>query len=167
METVYDTQIPGAKLLNRGKVRDLYDLGQSLAVVATDRISCFDVVLPTAIPGKGRILTQMSQFWFDLLRETCENHLTSVDVTSMPEPLCDHPELLGRRTMLVKRCDVFPVECIVRGYLAGSGWKEYQAQGSVCGISLPGGLKKFSRLPQPIFTPSTKAAYCVPVFTNA
>ncbi len=156
MEAVFETRIPGAKLLNRGKVRDLYDMGHSLAIVATDRISCFDVVLPTAIPDKGKILTQMSRFWFNFLQDSYDNHLASTTIASMPTPLCDHPKLLKGRTMLVHKCDVFPVECIVRGYLDGSGWKDYQQTGAICGIPLPAGLKRYSKLPQPIFTPSTK-----------
>lgn len=157
-EVLHQSTLDGVELVGRGKVRDIYRLPSGeLAIVATDRISTYDVVLPTAIPGKGRTLTTLSQHWFSTLEAAQPNHLISTTLSEMPAPLCDHPELEGR-TMYVRACEVLPVECIVRGYLAGSAVKEYDAQGTVCGIPLPPGLKPFSRLPEPIFTPSTKAA---------
>jgi len=140
-----------------GKVRDLYDLGDRLLLVASDRLSAFDVILDDPIPFKGEVLTKLSLFWFDLLSEVTENHLISADVTDLPERFKPHAEYLAGRFMLVKKATVFPVECIVRGYLAGSGLKEYNRAGTVCGIPLPAGLVESSRLPEPIFTPSTKA----------
>ena len=151
------TEFPGLTLLRRGKVRDVYDVGEALLIVATDRISCFDVVLGCGIPDKGRILTQISLFWFSFLKDVCENHLLTADVEKYPSVLKPYREILKDRSMLVKKAQPLPVECIVRGYLSGSGWKEYQKSGSVCGISLPAGLKESSRLPRAIFTPSTKA----------
>jgi len=142
---------------SQGKVRDLYDLGESLLLVASDRISAFDVVLPDTIPFKGEVLTKLSLFWFELLAGVTANHLISTDVADLPEQFADHAQHLAGRFMLVKKAVVFPVECIVRGYLAGSGWAEYQRTGTVCGIELPAGLVESSRLPEPIFTPSTKA----------
>ena len=139
-----------------GKVRDIYDLGDKLVIVATDRISAFDVVMPNGIPDKGRVLTQISKFWFDKLGDVVENHLLGVEMSDLPEDLQQETELDGR-FMLCKKAKVLPVECIVRGYLAGSGWKEYQNSQSVCGIPLPEKLKNSSKLPEPIFTPSTKA----------
>jgi len=140
-----------------GKVRDLYDLGDRLLLVASDRLSAFDVILDDPIPFKGEVLTKLSLFWFDLLSEVTENHLISADVADLPERFKPHAEYLAGRFMLVKKATVFPVECIVRGYLAGSGLKEYNRAGTVCGIPLPAGLVESSRLPEPIFTPSTKA----------
>lgn len=151
------TDFPDIKLLRRGKVRDVYDVGDSLLIVATDRISCFDVVLGCGIPDKGRILTQISLFWFSYLKDICENHLLTADVEKYPAILKSYKDVLRGRSMIVKKAQPLPVECIVRGYLSGSGWKEYQKSGSVCGIRLPAGLKESSRLPQTIFTPSTKA----------
>ncbi len=142
----------------QGKVRDIFDMGSELLIVATDRISAFDVVLPDPIPYKGEVLTKISLFWFDLLGDVVPNHLISADECDLPDALADHASSLRGRFMLVKKAQVFPVECIVRGYLAGSGWKEYQASGTVCGQKLPDGLVESSRLPEPIFTPSTKAA---------
>jgi len=139
----------------RGKVRDVYDLGDRLAIVATDRISAFDWVMPNGIPGKGRVLTEMTLFWLKLLQ--VPNHLISVDLADLPEPFRRQPEVFTGRTMLVKKTDVIPVECVARGYLAGSGWKEYRASRTVCGIPLPEGLQDASPLPEPIFTPATKA----------
>ena len=149
--------LPGLKLFNRGKVRDIYDLGDKLLLVASDRISAFDVVLPTRIPDKGKILTAMSVYWFDVIKDIIPNHLITTDVNEFP-PVCQpyRAELQGR-TMLVKKSMPAPVECIVRGYLVGSGWKDYQQTGTVCGIPLPKGLMEASRLEEPIFTPSTKA----------
>jgi len=142
---------------SQGKVRDLYDLGDRLLLVASDRISAFDVVLPEPIPYKGEVLTKLSLFWFELLGDVVENHLLSTDLADLPEQFAEMREHLAGRFMLVKKAQVFPVECIVRGYLAGSGLKEYQREGTVCGIPLPAGLVESSRLPEPIFTPSTKA----------
>ncbi|MCS6852263.1 MAG: phosphoribosylaminoimidazolesuccinocarboxamide synthase [Gemmataceae bacterium] len=139
----------------RGKVRDVYDLGDRLVLVATDRISAFDWVLPTGIPDKGRILTAMSCFWFDFLGEP--NHLLSTEVTDLPPAFVAQADVLRGRVMLVRKTEVVPVECVARGYLAGSGWKEYQRQGAVCGVALPPGLRESDRLPEPIFTPATKA----------
>lgn len=141
----------------QGKVRDLYDLGDSLLLVASDRISAFDYILEDEIPNKGIVLTQISCFWFKLLEGVVENHLISADVADLPEKFKPYSDYLRGRFMLVKKAEMFPVECIVRGYLAGSGLKEYQAQGTVCGIELPSGLQNSSQLPEPIFTPSTKA----------
>ena len=140
--------------VRRGKVRDVYDLGDTLLLVATDRISAFDWVLPTAIPDKGRVLTQISAFWFERLGEA--HHLLEIDVHKMPlPPGVDRAPLAGR-SMLVKKAAVVPIECVVRGYLSGSGWKEYKKQGTVCGLKLPAGLRESDRLPEPIFTPATK-----------
>ncbi len=141
----------------QGKVRDLYDLGDRLLLVATDRISAFDYILEDEIPNKGRVLTQLSCFWFDLLSDVVDNHLISADVADLPEEFKPYEEYLEGRFMLVKKAQMFPVECIVRGYLTGSGLKDYQKTGAVCGIELPAGLENGSKLPEPIFTPSTKA----------
>lgn len=142
---------------SQGKVRDMYDLGDRLLVVATDRISAFDYVLPDEIPNKGKVLNQLSVFWFDLLKAVIENHLISTDVNDLPEKFKPYEEYLDGRFMLVRRCNMYPVECIVRGYLTGSGLKEYQKSGTVCGIKLPEGLENGSKIPETIFTPSTKA----------
>lgn len=142
---------------NRGKVRDIYDLGDKLLIVATDRISAFDVVMSNGIPYKGIILTQISRFWFDFLSPVVEHHLISDDVASFPEPFCNHSKQLAGRSMLVKKVEVLPIECVVREYLAGSGWKEYKDSGTVCGQKLPPGLKQCQKLPELIFTPATKA----------
>ncbi len=145
-------------LLHRGKVRDIYDAGNDrLLLVATDRISAFDCILPTPIENKGRVLTALSAFWFGRLGHIIDHHLITTDLDKMPENIRKYDELRGR-SMLVKRTEVFPVECVVRGYLEGSGWKDYQATGKICGHELPVGLKQCSRLPEPIFTPATKAA---------
>lgn len=141
----------------QGKVRDVYDLGDKLLLVATDRISAFDYILEDEIPYKGQVLTQLSKFWFELLDGVVENHLISTDVEDLPEEFAPYVDYLKGRFMLVKKADMFPTECIVRGYLAGSGLKEYQREGTVCGIELPEGLQNSSKLPEPIFTPSTKA----------
>ncbi len=141
----------------QGKVRDLYDLGDKLLLVASDRISAFDYILQDEIPYKGQVLTQLSCFWFDLLSDVVENHLISADVADLPEKFKPYSDYLAGRFMLVKKADMFPVECIVRGYLTGSGLKDYQATGAVCGIKLPEGLVNSSKLPETIFTPSTKA----------
>jgi phosphoribosylaminoimidazole-succinocarboxamide synthase len=141
----------------RGKVRDVYDLGDKMLIVATDRISAFDVVMANGIPYKGIVLTQISKFWFDFLSGQVEHHLLSDDVKDFPEPFADRADQFKGRSMLVKKVQVLPIECVIRGYLAGSGWKEYQKSGTVCGIKLPAGLKQCQKLPEPIFTPSTKA----------
>ena len=141
----------------RGKVRDIYDLGDKLLIVATDRISAFDVVMANGIPYKGIVLTQISKFWFDFLSDGVEHHLVSDRASDFPAPFCDFKELLSRRSMLVKKVEVLPIECVVRGYLAGSGWREYKENGTVCGRELPAGLKQCEKLPEPVFTPATKA----------
>ena len=151
------TTINEYPLLARGKVRDIYDLGQELLIVATDRISAFDVVLPNPIPDKGRVLTGLSVYWFNETKNFLPNHLLTAEFSELPVKLRHYQELTGR-FMLVKKGKVLPVECIVRGYLAGSGWKEYQKSGTVCGLPLPQGLLESSKLPEPIFTPTTKAA---------
>jgi phosphoribosylaminoimidazole-succinocarboxamide synthase len=150
LETDLRPEKLGYKLFARGKVRDVYEDGDRLLIVATDRISAFDVILPTGIPEKGRVLTQMTLFWLQELRSLVPNHFLSVDVSALP------PEYAGR-SMWVRRAEMFPIECVARGYLAGSGWKDYQLTGAVCGIPLPAGLQESSRLPEPIFTPATKA----------
>ena len=157
MTALITTNLGPTPLIGRGKVRDLYAIGDSLLLVATDRISAFDHVLGTGIPGKGKILTQISLFWFDLLSDLVPNHLITADLDEFPASLKPYSDQLRGRSMLVKRAQMFPVECVARGYLAGSGWKEYKASGSVCGIPLPEGLLDGSRLPEPIFTPSTKS----------
>jgi len=141
----------------RGKVRDIYDLGDRLLLVASDRLSAFDVVLDDPIPHKGEVLTKLSLYWFELLGDIVPNHLLSADVADLPDEFASHADWLAGRFMLVKKATVFPVECIVRGYLAGSGWAEYRHAGTVCGMRLPAGLTESGRLPQPMFTPSTKA----------
>jgi phosphoribosylaminoimidazole-succinocarboxamide synthase len=155
MDTLLKTNIAGAEPA-RGKVRDIYDLGDKLLIVATDRISAFDVVMANTIPYKGIVLTQISKFWFDFLGAHVDHHLISDDLADFPEPFSRHPEL-ARRSMLVRKGDVLPVECVIRGYLAGSGWKEYEQSGTVCGQKLPPGLKQCQKLPELIFTPATKA----------
>lgn len=159
METplVLETNLSGLPAPRRGKVRDIYDLGDGLLIVATDRISAFDVVLPNAIPEKGRVLTQISKYWFSKIADIVENHIISTDVNDFPAECRRHVEILQGRSMFVKKASPLPVECIVRGYLTGSGLKEYKATGAVSGIKLPPGLTEASRLPQPVFTPSTKA----------
>jgi phosphoribosylaminoimidazole-succinocarboxamide synthase len=154
---VFETRIEDLKLISRGKVRDLYDLGEHLLMVASDRLSAFDVVLPTPIPDKGRVLTQISLFWFDRLRALVANHLISAKVTEFPETARSHSDQLGGRSMLVRKLEMVPVECVVRGYISGTAWKEYRAQGTVCGLRLPAGLRESDKLPEAIFTPSTKA----------
>jgi phosphoribosylaminoimidazole-succinocarboxamide synthase len=151
------TNFEGVKSPRRGKVRDIYDLGDKLLIVATDRISAFDVVLPEGIPGKGRVLNMISKYWFDQTKDIVENHLISTDVDDYPDAFRKHGDVLRGRSMLVKKTRPLPVECIVRGYITGSGWKEYKKSKSVCGITLPEGLVESSKLEIPIFTPSTKA----------
>jgi phosphoribosylaminoimidazole-succinocarboxamide synthase len=157
MTALLTTNLGAIPLLGRGKVRDLYAVGDALLLVATDRISAFDHVLGTGIPGKGKILTQISLFWFELLSDLVPNHLIATKVVDYPASLHPYAAQLEGRSMLVKRARMFPVECVARGYLAGSGWKEYRAGGKVCGIALPEGLLDGSRLPEPIFTPATKS----------
>jgi phosphoribosylaminoimidazole-succinocarboxamide synthase len=151
------TNLGTTPLLGRGKVRDLYAVDGALLLVATDRISAFDHVLGSGIPDKGKILTQISLFWFELLKDLVPNHLVTAEVSEFPAALKPYADQLRGRSMLVKRAQMFPVECVARGYLAGSGWKEYRASGTVCGIPLPSGLQDGSRLPQTIFTPATKS----------
>ncbi|MFA5423238.1 MAG: phosphoribosylaminoimidazolesuccinocarboxamide synthase [Phycisphaerae bacterium] len=155
-EVILQTNIAGQKCL-RGKVRDIYDLGDKLLIVATDRLSAFDVIMKSGIPHKGVVLTKISRFWFDFLAGEVENHLISDEVNEFPKPFCDYGEQLAGRSMLVKKVKVLPIECVIRGYLAGSGWKEYQKSGTVCGQRLPAGLKQCDKLPELIFTPATKA----------
>jgi len=157
MATIFATRLEGIPLAHMGKVRDVYDLNDYLLIVATDRLSAFDVILPTPIPDKGVILTQLSLFWFDFLKDTVRTHLIAHEVDDYPAELQKFSEQLQGRSMLVKKASPLPVECIVRGYLSGSGWKDYKKTGSVCGIPLPAGLVESSRLPEPVFTPSTKA----------
>ena len=157
MTALIQTNLGSIPLLGRGKVRDLYAVDGALLLVATDRISAFDHVLATGIPGKGKILTQMSLFWFSLLADIVPNHLIATEVSDFPAPLKPFADQLEGRSMLVKRAAMFPVECVARGYVAGSGWKEYKASGKVCGIALPSGLLDGSQLPEPIFTPATKS----------
>ncbi|HKQ05201.1 MAG TPA: phosphoribosylaminoimidazolesuccinocarboxamide synthase [Blastocatellia bacterium] len=154
---ITETSLPDLTLFRRGKVRDIYAVEDRLLIVATDRLSAFDVVLPNPIPMKGVVLTQLSLFWFDYLKGIVANHLISARVEDYPAPLAGFREPLAGRSMLVHRAEVFPVECVARGYLAGSGWKDYQQSGAVCGIKLPPGLKESAQLPEPIFTPATKA----------
>ncbi len=152
-----ETDIDGLGPVKRGKVRDIYDLGEHLLIVATDRISAFDVVLPNGIPDKGHILTSLSEFWFNMMEDLASHHLISTNVTDFPKVCHPYADQLKGRSMLVKKTVPLPVECIVRSYLSGSGWKEYCAAGSVCGLLLPAGLKESEKLTEPIFTPSTKA----------
>jgi phosphoribosylaminoimidazole-succinocarboxamide synthase len=152
-----DSDLPGVERYGRGKVRDVYSAGESLLIVATDRISAFDYILATGIPDKGRVLTQLSVFWFDFLKDLTPTHFLTAAVDEYPEPLRRFRGQLDGRSMLVQRARMIEIECVARGYLSGSGWKEYQKSGTVCGIALPQGLKESSRLPEPIFTPATKA----------
>lgn len=152
-----ESHLDGVNLQARGKVRDVYNLGDKLAIVATDRISAFDYVLQTGIPGKGRVLTQLSIFWFNFFRDVVPTHFLTANVSDYPSPLPGYASQLEGRSMLVKRAEMIDIECVARGYLSGSGWKEYQASRSVCGIPLPAGLTESSRLPEPVFTPAIKA----------
>jgi phosphoribosylaminoimidazole-succinocarboxamide synthase len=154
---VSDIQISEYHLFKRGKVRNVYDLGDKLLLVATDRISAFDFVLPSLIPDKGKILTQLSKFWFDFTAYICPNHVLTTEFSEYPQPLQKYKDILDKRSMLVKKTKVVPIECVVRGYLAGSGWKEYKESGKTSGVKLPAGLKESDRLPNPIFAPATKA----------
>jgi phosphoribosylaminoimidazole-succinocarboxamide synthase len=157
LPTLIATEFEDLQLYARGKVRDLYWVGDLLLLVATDRISAFDYVLATGIPGKGRVLTQISLFWFDLLRDLVPNHLVTADVDQYPVQLKPYASALRDRSMLVNRARMFPAECVVRGYLSGSGWKDYTRTGKICGIPLPAGMRESERLPEPIFTPATKS----------
>ncbi|MGA3024206.1 MAG: phosphoribosylaminoimidazolesuccinocarboxamide synthase [Bryobacteraceae bacterium] len=154
---LFQSELPGLALHARGKVRDVYAAGEFLVIVASDRLSAFDYVLPTPIPDKGRVLNQLTIFWLDLLRDVVPNHLVSADVSDYPEPFRRFRDQLEGRSMLVRRASMVNIECVARGYLSGSGWKEYQRTGAVCGIPLPAGLQESDRLPEPLFTPSTKA----------
>ncbi|MBI3377921.1 MAG: phosphoribosylaminoimidazolesuccinocarboxamide synthase [Nitrospirae bacterium] len=154
---VMETNLSDVKFLRRGKVRDVYEIDDYLLIIATDRVSAFDVVLPNGIPDKGRILTQISIYWFNRMKDIIENHIVATDVKDYPKVLHKYKDILEGRSMLVKKAKPMPVECIVRGYLSGSGWKEYKKSGTVCGIKLPDGLVESARLDEPIFTPSTKA----------
>jgi len=156
MKVLKETQFAGLVPSARGKVRDIYDLGDGLLIVATDRLSAFDVILPTPIPDKGRVLTQLSLFWFDLLKDVVPNHVLSA--TDFPAPFDKFKDELAGRSMIVRKTQPLPIECVVRGYLSGSAWKDYRATGKICGIALPAGLRESDRLPEPIFTPATKAA---------
>lgn len=155
MKVLRETQFAGLSPSARGKVRDIYDLGDKLLIVATDRLSAFDVILPTPIPDKGRVLTQLSLFWFDLLKDVIPNHVLSA--TEFPAPFDKFKDVLAGRSMLVRKTKPLPIECVVRGYVSGSGWKDYRTTGKICGIPLPNGLLESGRLPEPIFTPATKA----------
>ncbi len=158
MEKTYsEITIPGLKLFKKGKVREVYELGENLLIVASDRISAFDYVLPSLIPNKGKILTQLSLFWFVYTELICPNHVITADVDGYPGDLRDHKEQLEKRSMVVRKTEVVPIECVVRGYLSGSGWREYKASGKTSGVKLPEGMKQADRLEEPIFTPATKA----------
>lgn len=154
---MYTSNLEGIQLVQKGKVRDIYDLGDSLLMVTTDRLSAFDVVMPDPIPGKGMVLTQISLYWYEQVRSIIDNHLITADVDEYPEILKPHAEALRGRSMIVKKAEPLKIECVVRGYISGSGWKSYQKDGTVCGIVLPAGLKESDRLPEPLFTPSSKA----------
>jgi phosphoribosylaminoimidazole-succinocarboxamide synthase len=156
MTTITETHLSGARLSRRGKVRELYDLGDSLLLVASDRISAFDVILSPGIPDKGKVLTQLSNFWFRKFSDV-NNHLIETDISRFPEELRADAPMLAGRSVIVRKCEVIPFECVARGYLAGSGWAEYKKSGTVCGIRLPQGLRESDKLPEPIFTPATKA----------
>jgi phosphoribosylaminoimidazole-succinocarboxamide synthase len=154
---VLETQLDGLTLSRRGKVRDVYDLGSHLLIVATDRISAFDYILGSGIPDKGKVLTQLSAFWFDHVGDLVPHHVVAVDVDQFPAVCRPHRDVLRGRSMLVRKTDPLPVECVARGYISGSGWKDYKATGAVCGITLPAGLRESDRLPEALFTPATKA----------
>jgi phosphoribosylaminoimidazole-succinocarboxamide synthase len=157
MDIVLKTEMPDIGEPRRGKVRDIYDLGEHLLLVVTDRVSAFDVIMPNGIPGKGKMLTEISLFWFEQMKDIVENHLVATKVEDFPQELHKYRDMLEGRSILVKKASVVPVECIVRGYISGSGWKSYQKDGTVCGIKLPEGLKESDKLPSTLFTPSTKA----------
>ncbi len=153
---VMETKMKTLNLVKRGKVRDIFDLGEALLMVASDRISAFDVVMPEIVPDKGKILNLISLYWFDIMSDLVPNHVITGDVKAFPDSCRPYADILAGRSMLVKKCEPLPIECVVRGYISGSGWKAYQKEQSVCGIRLPAGLKESDRLPEPIFTPSTK-----------
>jgi len=155
-QAVIETNFTELKLVKKGKVRDIYDLGEHFLMVATDRISAFDVIMPNPIPGKGKILNQISLYWFELFSSLVENHIVSSDVAEFPSECQPYADILDGRSMLVKKAEPLSIECVVRGYISGSGWKSYQKDQTVCGIKLPGGLQESDKLPEPIFTPSTK-----------
>ncbi|MGD0299116.1 MAG: phosphoribosylaminoimidazolesuccinocarboxamide synthase [Bryobacteraceae bacterium] len=157
MEPLFETNLSGIQPIARGKVRDIYDAGDFLIIVATDRLSAFDYVLPTPIPDKGRVLTELTIFWLDLLRDVVPNHFVSADVADYPAGFRPFRDQLEGRSMLVRRARMLEVECVARGYVSGSGWKDYRRDGSICGIPLPAGLRESDRLPEPVFTPATKA----------
>src|SRR5262249_47777460 len=151
INVVTQTSLTGVELFRRGKVRDVYTVGDNLLIIASDRVSAFDVVMPSAIPNKRHVLTAMTLFWFEFFRDVVPNHLITADVDRYPADLSSFRDHLAGRSMLVRRADVFPIECVARGYLAGSGWKEYASDGSVCGVALPRGLRESDKLPEPIF----------------
>lgn len=157
VSAIYRTDLPGLAPATRGKVRDVYDLGEALLLVATDRLSAFDCVFPDPIPDKGKVLNQLSAFWFDRTRHVVPNHVIATEVGSFPASLRPHAETLSGRSTLARKLRMLPVECVARGYLAGSGWNEYKERGTVCGIKLPSGLRESDALPEPVFTPATKA----------
>ncbi len=157
MSVLLESNLPGVELVSRGKVRDIYAVGDELLIVATDRISAFDYILPTGIPRKGEVLTQLSLFWFDFFQDVLPTHIITANVNTYPAPLPDYRDQLDRRSMLVSKADMLQIECVARGYLSGSGWKDYQKTGAVCGIKLPEGLRESDQLPEPLFTPATKA----------
>lgn len=156
-DAVLQTDLPGIKKIHQGKVRDIYEIEGNLLLVATDRLSAFDVIMSRGIPGKGEMLTQLTLFWLELFKDSCENHLITADIDKMPKALQAHKKQLQGRSMLCRKAKIFPVECVARGYIAGSGWKEYGSSGAICGHRLPAGLKQAEKLPKPLFTPSTKA----------
>ncbi len=156
-KTIGEMELPGFKLFKKGKVRNVYEVGDNLLIVATDRISAFDYVLPSLIPYKGKVLTRLSKFWFEFAALVCPNHVIATELADFPRELRAFRDLLEKRVMLVRKSRVLPIECVVRGYLAGSGWKEYRTSGKVCGLKMPEGLQESARLEEPIFTPSTKA----------
>ncbi len=157
MASLFESSLPGCELRARGKVRDVYHAGEFLVIVATDRLSAFDYILPTPIPDKGRVLTQTTLFWLDLLGGILPNHFVSADIADYPDPFPNFRDQLEGRSMLVRRAAMIDIECVARGYVSGSGWKDYQKTGAICGISLPAGLRESDKLPEPIFTPATKA----------
>src|SRR3989339_1252752 len=156
-EILLDLDLPGIKAFKKGKVRNVFDLGESLLLVASDRISAFDSVMPNGIPDKGAILTQISLFWFDFTKNIIKNHVIEADANKFPKQLLPYKDKLEKRSIIGKKAELIPVECVVRGYLSGSGWKDYQKSQSICGIKLPAGSKESQKLPEPIFTPTTKA----------
>jgi len=156
-QPIGDLELSGIPLFKKGKVRNVYTVGNKLLVVATDRISAFDWVLPSLIPFKGKVLTQLSKYWFDFVGLVLPNHLLTTETKDFPPALAPYADILAKRSMLVKKTEVIPIECVVRGYLSGSGWKEYRTEGKICGLKIPKGLKESDRLEEPIFTPSTKA----------